>query len=108
MSEMDVSRVLAQIRALQAQAASRPLAPHAAAPAPQAGFESLLRGAIEQVNQTQQSAASLQASFSRGDAGVELAEVMLASGKAQVGLRAMTEVRNRLVAAYQDIMNMPI
>jgi flagellar hook-basal body complex protein FliE len=33
---------------------------------------------------------------------------MLASAKSQVNFRAMTEVRNRLVAAYQDIMNMPV
>ncbi len=108
MSDMDVSRVLAQIRALQAQAARQPVAPNAAAVAPKVGFEGVLKGAIDQVNQSQQTASGLQAAFSRGDRSVELADVMLASAKAQVNFKAMTEVRNRLVSAYQDIMNMPV
>lgn len=110
MSDMDVSRVLAQIRALQTQASMKPAAPQAATPAatPKAGFDGVLKGAIEQVNEAQQSSARLQDAFSRGDRSVELADVMLASAKAQVNFRAMTEVRNRLVSAYQDIMNMPV
>lgn len=108
MSEMDVSRVLAQIRALQSQAAMKPPAASAAAAAPKVGFDSVLKGAIDQVNQAQQTSARMQEAFSRGDRGVELADVMLASAKAQVNFKAMTEVRNRLVAAYQDIMNMPV
>lgn len=108
MSDMDVTRVLAQIRALQSQASLKPAAPQATDAAQKSGFDGLLRGAIDQVNQTQQSASRLQDSFSRGDRSVELADVMLASAKAQVNFRAMTEVRNRLVSAYQDIMNMPV
>ncbi|SFF43701.1 flagellar hook-basal body complex protein FliE [Fontimonas thermophila] len=108
MSDMDVSRVLAQIRALQAQAALRPAAPGAAAAPPKTGFDDLLKKAIGQVNDSQQAAARLQEAFSRGERTVELADVMLASAKAQVNFKAMTEVRNRLVAAYQDIMNMPV
>jgi len=37
-----------------------------------------------------------------------LPEVMIALQKASLSFQAMTEVRNRLVSAYQDIMNMPI
>jgi len=33
---------------------------------------------------------------------------MLESQKANVSFRAAVEVRNRLVSAYQEIMNMPI
>ena len=43
-----------------------------------------------------------------GDPPADLARVMLASGRAQVSFTALTEVRNRLVNAYQDVMNMPI
>ncbi len=110
MSNMDVSSVLAQIRSLQSQAALRPIAPAAteAVSTPKSGFESLLKNAVDEVNQAQQASSALQESFARGDRSVELADVMLASTKSQVGFRAMTEVRNRLVSAYQDIMNMPI
>ncbi len=108
MSEMDVSSVLAQIRALKAQASVKPATPNASAPVAQDGFSSLLKNAISQVNESQQVTSGLQTAFARGDRGVELADVMLASAKSQVNFRAMTEVRNRLVAAYQDVMNMPV
>jgi flagellar hook-basal body complex protein FliE len=46
--------------------------------------------------------------FERGTPGVELSDVMLEMQKANVSFRALTEVRNRFVSAYQEIMNMPI
>ncbi len=106
---MDVTRVLAQIRTLQSQASFKPAAAAATAQAaPSAGFDTLLKGAIDRVNQTQQTSANLQTSFARGDRDVELSSVMLAGARSQVEFRAMVEVRNRLVSAYQDIMNMPL
>jgi flagellar hook-basal body complex protein FliE len=68
----------------------------------------MLKKGIDQVNQTQQSAATLSEAFDRGTPGVELPQVMLEMQKASVSFRALTEVRNRLVSAYQDIMNMPL
>jgi len=110
MNEMDVSRVLAQIRSLQSQASFAPSAPRveSSAAQPQGGFAGVLKAAIGEVNQTQNHAAALQRSFAMGDEKTDLSTVMLASAKAQVEFKAMTEVRNRLVAAYQDIMNMPL
>ena len=58
------------------------------------------------MNQTQQSANHLADAFARGAPGVELPQVMVQMEKASVSFRALTEVRNRLVSAYQDIMNM--
>ena len=109
MNEIDVSRVLAQIRSLQAQASQTP-ARVAAAPAAQqdGGFAGVLKTAIGSVNQSQNDATQLQRSFALGDSNTDLSTVMLAGAKAQVEFKAMTEVRNRLVAAYQDIMNMPL
>jgi flagellar hook-basal body complex protein FliE len=60
------------------------------------------------VSQAQSKADSLAVAFERGTPGVELPQVMLEMQKANVSLRAMTEVRNKLVNAYQEIMNMPI
>ena len=68
----------------------------------------LLKQGIDSVNQTQQSASGLVAAFEKGTPGVELPQVMLEMQKASVSFRALTEVRNRLVNAYQEIMNMPI
>jgi flagellar hook-basal body complex protein FliE len=60
------------------------------------------------VNDIQAKAGTLAVQFERGVPGVELSQVMLESQKANVAFRATTEIRNRLVNAYQDIMNMPI
>ena len=86
------------------------------APRPQPGrdsangpaFADLLKQGIDSVNQTQQSASALADAWERGTPGVDLAKVMIESQKASISFRALTEVRNRLVSAYQDIMNMQI
>jgi flagellar hook-basal body complex protein FliE len=67
-----------------------------------------LRQGLDQVNQTQQRASDLATQFERGVPGVELPQVMLEMQKASVSFRAITEVRNKFVDAYQTIMNMPI
>ncbi len=71
-------------------------------------FANLLKQGIDSVNQTQQSANALATAFEKGTPGVELPQVMLEMQKASVSFRAVTEVRNRLVNAYQEIMNMPL
>ncbi|MFI4865489.1 MAG: flagellar hook-basal body complex protein FliE [Steroidobacterales bacterium] len=116
MSNMAIDQVLAQIRSLSAQAGAgiKPVAPAAAgAPggvsaAPGPAFGELFKQGIESVNHSQQSASALADAWERGVSGVDLARVMIESQKASVSFRALTEVRNRLVTVYQDIMNMSI
>lgn len=72
------------------------------------GFGEMFQQAIGSVNSTQQQASSLATAFETGDPKVSLAQVMVASQKASVSFQALTQVRNRLVDAYKDIMNMPI
>ena len=121
MNSIGIDQVLAQIRALSAQVEGvvKPVANAAVAPAalgstagsnPASGpaFAELLKQGIDSVNQTQQSASALADAWERGTPGVDLAKVMIESQKASISFRALTEVRNRLVTAYQDIMNMPI
>lgn len=72
------------------------------------GFNTILKDSISKVNETQQTAASMAASFEQGDPDANLTEVMLQVQKADLSFRAMTEVRNKLVNAYQEIMNMPV
>jgi len=110
---MEINSVLAQIRSISAQTkiGAGPAAASAAGAAPQTGasqFANMLRQGIDAVNQSQQSATSLATAFEKGAPGVELPQVMLEMQKASVSFRALTEVRNRLVNAYQEIMNMPI
>ena len=108
MSEMDISRVLADMRALAAQATQRPETADETNEAGKPDFGDLLRQSIDKVNSTQQSATELRDRFERGDPDVDLTEVMVSMQKASLSFKAMTEVRNKLVEAYREIMNMPI
>ncbi len=117
MSNMAIDSVLAQIRSLSAQGAGQVkpaaqavagLAPASAGAVQGPAFGDLFKQGIDAVNNTQQQADALANAWERGDPGVDLARVMIESQKASVSFRAMTEVRNRLVSAYQDIMNMQI
>jgi len=71
-------------------------------------FIDTLKHAMEGVNDAQQHASSLAAAFERGEPGADLAQVMVSAQHAQVAFRATVEVRNRLVQAYQDVLNMPL
>lgn len=115
MSSIDVNSVLSQIRSLNLQAGVRPagIAPlesgiGATQPASAPGFGALLHQGVDRVADAQGQAGKLQQAFELGDPNTDLATVMVASAKAQVSFRAMVEVRNRVVSAYQDVMNMPL
>jgi flagellar hook-basal body complex protein FliE len=114
MSQMQIDQVLAQIRSFSTHGAggiARPAAPGAAHPPSAVGapdFGQLLKQGIDAVNQSQQTASAVADAYERGAPGVDLARTMLETQKASVEFRALTEVRNRLVTVYQDIMNMPI
>ena len=71
-------------------------------------FQTMFSNAIDGVNEKQMESASLAKRFERGDPQVDLPEVMIAAQKASVSFEAMKEVRNKLVEAYKDIMNMPV
>jgi flagellar hook-basal body complex protein FliE len=68
----------------------------------------VLKQGLDSVNQAQARAGDLTTKFEQGVPGIELPQVMLEMQKASVSFRAITEVRNRFVSAYQEIMNMPI
>lgn len=106
MNEINTDQLLSQIRALGAS-----LQPSSAPPASQpaaTGFGELLKNTINSVNDAQQHARHLKLGFQSGAGDTNLVEVMIASQKADIQFRAMTEVRNKLVSAYQEIMNMPV
>ena len=111
MSQMEIDRVLAQIRSISQT--TRPGANSAAGAAGAVGgidngFAKLLKQGIDSVNATQSKATDLATKFERGVPGVELPQVMLEMQKANISFRALTEVRNKFVEAYREIMNMPL
>lgn len=106
MNEISPQQLLTQIRSMNAELQS-PLPGTVNAPE-HSGFGDLFKDAIQQVNETQMNSTSMKRDFETGTSDVSLAEVMIASQKADLSFRAMTEVRNKLVNAYQEIMNMPV
>ncbi len=109
MSQLEIDSVLAQIRAISAQARSGagPLS-NPMTPATGPSFASLLQGGVAQAAASQQRAGELADAFEKGQPGVDLPQVMLEIQKATVSFRALTEVRNRFVSAYQEIMSMSL
>jgi flagellar hook-basal body complex protein FliE len=76
--------------------------------APSADFQNAFALALQSVSQTQNQAAQLQRAVQLGDSSVSLEETMVTMQKAQIGFQATLQVRNRLVQAYSDIMNMQV
>jgi len=104
MNEINATQLLSQIRTMGKNL--QPIQP-SVDPA-RADFNDLLKSSISAVNDAQNEAASLKTGFQNGTSDKSLAEVMIAAQKADLSFRAVTEVRNKLVTAYQDIMNMPV
>jgi len=100
--------LLAQMRAMAEAAQGQTAKPAATESTQQADFADLLKQSIEKVNMTQQEADRLTTAFQNGDPNVQLADVMVALQKSNVSFQAMIQVRNKLVNAYQEIMNMQI
>ena len=104
MSNMEINNVLSQMRALSA---SMEL-PSAAPKATENSFGQVLQQSIDKVNEQQSVAANMMTDFQNGTSDTSVAEVMVSMQKASLSFTAMTQVRNKLVDAYQEIMNMPI
>lgn len=71
-------------------------------------FSEALKASLNQVNQAQQNATTLGKNFAMGDDSVSLSDVMIAGQKASISFQTTVQVRNKLVSAYQDIMNMQV
>ncbi|MBV8633426.1 MAG: flagellar hook-basal body complex protein FliE [Burkholderiaceae bacterium] len=71
-------------------------------------FGSVLKASLDRVNDIQHTAGDLADRFTKGDDSVSLSEVMIAGQKANIALQATIQVKSKLVAAYNDIMNMQI
>jgi flagellar hook-basal body complex protein FliE len=108
--------MLAQLRTAQALAARKPQAPSAAevtgAPgangAGKTDFANVLRNSLDEVNRVQQEAAKLTRDFSSGDPNTNLHDVMISMQKSTIAFQQAVQVRNRLVQAYHEIMNMQV
>lgn len=71
-------------------------------------FAGELQASIQRINRLQQASAAKSAAFQAGDPGVELNDVMVDMQKSSVAFQMGLQVRNRLVTAYRDVMNMQV
>lgn len=100
-----IEQMIGQMRAATDVAASKSTSTPAAAGA---DFSAALQGAMQQVSQAQESAQQMAQEFSAGNSEVNLQDVMVNLQKANLSFQQMVQVRNKLVSAYQDIMNMQV
>jgi flagellar hook-basal body complex protein FliE len=106
MSSMQIQQVLAEMRSLQARASGVAEAPTTAAQP--SDFANLMKNSVDHISTMQNQATALADAYEAGDKGVDLTKVMLEVQKAGLAFRAMTEVRNKLVDAYTQVMNMSV
>ena len=71
-------------------------------------FSDMLSQAVGSVNELQQTSSDMKTAYEMGDPNKDISRVMIASEKASISFEALTQVRNRVVKAYEDIMNMPV
>jgi flagellar hook-basal body complex protein FliE len=111
MTSPAIQSALQQMQSLASQASQPPLqggSPAVATQAEQGSFGSELAASVQRINQLQQTAASQAKAFQAGDSNLELNDVMADMQKAGVGFEMGLQVRNRLVSAYRDVMNMQV
>mgnify|MGYP001819256743 CR=1 FL=1 len=106
-NSIDSAALLSQLREMASQAGIPP----AKTEKPEESgteFTQVLKQSLENVNDRKQSAAKMARAFELGEPGVELSQVMVEMQKARISFETLSQVRKKLVTAYQEIMNMPV
>ncbi|UCV04564.1 flagellar hook-basal body complex protein FliE [Dechloromonas denitrificans] len=106
MDTQGIEQMLSVLRTTAAQASGK--AAESAPAASAADFAQVLQSSINKVNQTQQQADQMAEKLAAGDTSQNLHEVMIALQTASISFQEMVQVRNKLVTAYQDVMNMQV
>ncbi|MDZ7923101.1 MAG: flagellar hook-basal body complex protein FliE [Marinagarivorans sp.] len=110
---IDINRLLTEMRSIKTQTQAfgvegmGQLQP-TVNPKNRVDFGDVFSQAINKVNNLQQQSSSMAQSYIKGDPNIDITQVMIASQKSSVAFQAATQVRNKLVEAYKDVMNMPI
>ena len=109
MDTSGIDRMLSQLRTAQALASRKPSVKEAGGPeAEGGGFASALKTSLSEVAKTQNQAEQLQKNFTVGDPNTNLQDVVVAMQKSSIALQQAVQVRNKLVQAYHDVMNMQV
>ncbi|VVO04713.1 Flagellar hook-basal body complex protein FliE [Pseudomonas fluorescens] len=105
---IEFNRLMLDMRSMQMDAMAQSKSAVAVPQVAGSSFSEMLGQAVNKVSDTQQASSQLASAFEIGKSGVDLTDVMISSQKASVSFQALTQVRNKLVQAYQDIMQMPV
>lgn len=106
-----IQAMMEQLKAAATRPAASPLAPTGVAEtagASKVTFSDALKSSLESVNASQVKAEELGHAFAAGDDKVNLSDVMISMQKASINMQATVQVRNKMVAAYHEIMNMQV
>lgn len=107
MNMQGIDQLLTQMRATAAGASGVPASSGASGAEGGVDFAAVLKSSIDQVNAAQQESSQMANDFELGKGDANLQDVMISLQKANVSFQTMVQVRNKLVTAYQEIMNMP-
>ena len=103
-----LDQVLGQLRSAAAMAAGAGARTPVDTGNKNGDFAAVLKASLDQANGMQQQASKLARDFELGASDVSLPDVMVSIQKANVSFQQVVQVRNRLVSAYHDIMNMQV
>jgi len=109
MSAIEPSRLL-QLRTnilSQNQALQRAAGRATGGEVQESSFSKTLTDAVQAVNEQQSKASTLSEAYERGETS-DIVQVMVERQKASIGFETTLQVRNKLLSAYRDIMNMPV
>ena len=109
METTGIDRMLSQLRTAQALASRSPAAkPEAKAAAPKADFADALKASLNEVSRVQNESAKASRDFTLGDPNTNLQDVVISMQKSTIAFQQASAVRNKLVQAYQEVMNMQV
>jgi flagellar hook-basal body complex protein FliE len=106
-NSIDSTALLSQLRVMAGKTGI-PAEKAVAATEPRTEFTSILKSSLQSVNDRQITSEKLAKAFELGDPNVELSQVSIEIQKARIAFETLSQVRNKLVSAYQEIMNMPV
>ena len=111
-SQVNIQSMLQTLKAYQAQAGGGVddlgnKVGGAGQPQGASGFTELIQKSLNSVNEVQQESKAKAEAFERGE-GVPLTDVVLSMQKSSLAFEATLQVRNKVMKAYEEIMNMPV
>lgn len=85
--------------------------PHVTKAKPSSAFDQIMgvaRQSLDAINSANTNAEGLKDAYLKGDTSVSLPQVLVSSIQSKIAFEGLLVVRNKLIDAYKEIMNMPL